>query len=493
MNFFKHLLLKQKSSQQAGQGLVEYAIILIFVGIAVVAIVAVLEPSIANVFSRFVQNAPVAPPALVNYTPPPTYTLTPTHDPNATATSPGAIPSNTPVPSATATGTVTVAPTATQTPSNTPSPSATPVCNYGPYSAPGRVEAENFTCGGQGVGFNDTNAGGSGACSTSRPDVADRAVDLEASGEGTCSIGWIATGEWTKYRVTAPQTLRYDFVLRVAAMGNNGRVRIRVTNALGTNSSAVYNVPNTGGWQSWTNLRISDPNLFLDSGSINTVEIYAEGGDYNLNYFDVASYAPTATPTSPPTATPTATPTFTPVPAILTFEKRVATGNHDAEEFYGNGDMDRGGQNLDMGQNYVGIYIQGVTIPRNATITNAYIEFRSVSNYSQGTNLIIVGQNSNDASAFSNNNWDISSNAVRPKTTASVTWNNVPAWTTGNNYRSPDIKAIVQQIVNRGGWNSGNSMVFIVSGSGQRSAVSYNNNASLRAFAPLLHVEYTVP
>lgn len=487
MNFFKHLLLKQKSSQQAGQGFVEYAIILIFVGIAVVAIVAVLEPSIANVFSRFVQNAPVAPPALVNYTPPPTYTLTPTHDPNATATSPGAIPSNTPVPSATATGTVTVAPTATQTPSNTPSPSATPVCNYGPYSVPGRVEAENFTCGGQGVGFNDTNAGGSGACSTSRPDVADRAVDLEASGEGTCSIGWIATGEWTKYRVTAPQTLRYDFVLRVAAMGNNGRIIIRVTNDLNDVSSAVYNVPNTGGWQSWTNLRISDPNLFLHSGSINTIEIYAQGGDYNLNYFDVVSYAPTATPTTPPTATPTPTPTFTPTPAILTFERRVANGNHDAEETYGSGGMIRNHTELDMGVNYVGIYIQNVNIPRNATITNAYIEFLSPGNNNQGTNLIIVGENTNSANAFTNGNRNISN---RNQTSASVTWNNVPAWNTNGTYRSPDIKAIVQQIVNRGGWNSGNSMVFIISGSGNRRAYSYNSHSSR---APLLHVEYTVP
>ena len=39
------------ASQEKGQGLVEYAIILVFVAIVVIAIMRVLGPSIGNIFS----------------------------------------------------------------------------------------------------------------------------------------------------------------------------------------------------------------------------------------------------------------------------------------------------------------------------------------------------------------------------------------------------------------------------------------------------------
>jgi len=41
--------------------------------------------------------------------------------------------------------------------------------------------------------------------------------------------------------------------------------------------------------------------------------------------------------------------------------------------------------------------------------------------------------------------------------------------------------------VNRSGWVSGNSLVLIITGTGTRTAESYNGDA---AGAPLLHVEY---
>ncbi len=126
---------KQRSNQanrtlrQKGQGLVEYALILALVALAVVVIIRVLEPAVANVFSRFVSNAPVAPPSLLSYTPPPTSTPTATIDPNFTPSSTptatntplvSSTPTDTPTPTNTATN--TPPPTATLTPSNTPPP-----------------------------------------------------------------------------------------------------------------------------------------------------------------------------------------------------------------------------------------------------------------------------------------------------------------------------------------------------------------------------------
>jgi Flp pilus assembly pilin Flp len=51
-------------SQQTGQGFVEYAIILLLVGIAVVVILSLLRPAIEDAFERFITNAPVAPPEI---------------------------------------------------------------------------------------------------------------------------------------------------------------------------------------------------------------------------------------------------------------------------------------------------------------------------------------------------------------------------------------------------------------------------------------------
>ncbi|TSC84212.1 MAG: carbohydrate binding family 6, partial [Microgenomates group bacterium Gr01-1014_16] len=41
-------------------------------------------------------------------------------------------------------------------PTPTPTPTLAP-CSYGPYAIPGRIEAENFRCGGEGVGYHDTD------------------------------------------------------------------------------------------------------------------------------------------------------------------------------------------------------------------------------------------------------------------------------------------------------------------------------------------------
>lgn len=289
--------------QQAGQGLVEYALILIFAAVAAILIINLLGPSISNVFSRFVRNAPVAPPSLVNYTPPATFTSTPTIDPNATATNtPVNTPTATPVtPTATNTNTPTSTATPTLQPSETPTATATPPCPFGPHVIPQngsvRVQAEDYMCGGEGTAYHDISTGGSGSCNSSyRTDEANPGVELENTSDtgGGCNVGWIRNGEWIRYEVIAPQAFRYEFVLRTAAT-SNGAIRIRVTNSLGTIETASITIPNTNGWQSWTDVTASDPNLSLIAGS-NTVEIFMENDGFNLNYFDIRQFVPTPTP-----------------------------------------------------------------------------------------------------------------------------------------------------------------------------------------------------
>jgi hypothetical protein len=47
---------------------------------------------------------------------------------------------------------------------------------------------------------------------------------------------------------------------------------------------------------------------------------------------------------------------------------------------------------------------------------------------------------------------------------------------------------VIQEIVNRSGWASGNALALIVTGTGERVAESYDGSA-----APELHIEYLTP
>ncbi|HDZ27897.1 MAG TPA: hypothetical protein ENH65_15475 [Candidatus Aminicenantes bacterium] len=128
----------------------------------------------------------------------------------------------------------------------------------------------------------------------------------------------------------------------------------------------------------------------------------------------------------------------------------------------------------------------GVNIPQGAAITNAYIQFQAEESHSGTTSLTIQGQDIDNAPTFSSSSRNISS---RARTTAFVPWNPVP-WTTGEagpDQQTPDIASIIQQIVSRQYWSSGNSLVIIITGTGERSAESYDGRPS---GAPLLHVEY---
>src|SRR5690606_32998494 len=66
-----------------------------------------------------------------------------------------------------------------------------------------------------------------------------------------------------------------------------------------------------------------------------------------------------------------------------------------------------------------------------------------------------------------------------------------PSWTVvseeGPDQRTPNISSIIQEIVNRPGWSSGNSLVIIFEGTGERIAEAYNGEAGS---APLLEVVY---
>src|SRR6266540_176349 len=172
-------------------------------------------------------------------------------------------------------------------------------------------------------------------------------------------------------------------------------------------------------------------------------------------------------------------------------EARVSVGSDDAEE-RPDGTVDRGSSDLEFvlegGQpDTVGMRFRPLSIPAGATITNAWLQFEVDEVDSVATSVVLRAEAADNSAAVTQTLFGVSS---RARTTASVTWT-PPPWTVigaaGADQRIPSLVALVQEVVNRPGWASGNALMLIATGSGRRTAQSFEGKA---AAAPLLHVEY---
>lgn len=172
---------------------------------------------------------------------------------------------------------------------------------------------------------------------------------------------------------------------------------------------------------------------------------------------------------------------------------RVAASTDDAEEG-ASGRVYRASTDLELvydgSAQTVGLRFVKVAVPRGATITGAYVQFKTDERTSVSTALTIRGQAADSAPTFSSTSKNVSS---RPRTAASVAWS-PPAWKkvgeAGPGQRTPNLAPVVQEVVNRSSWASGNALAFIVTGKGKRVAESFDGT---RTGAPLLRVRYTVP
>ena len=171
-------------------------------------------------------------------------------------------------------------------------------------------------------------------------------------------------------------------------------------------------------------------------------------------------------------------------------EVRVSSSSDDAEE-KASGSVSLSSSDLEMIQDSsaqtVGIRFAGIEVPQGATIVDAYLQFQVDEKDTGETTLEIRGEAVDDAATFSSSSFDITSRAV---TSASSTWS-PPAWSTvgeaGAAQQTSDLTAVVQEIVDRGGWSAANAMAFVIDGVGKRVAESFDGKA---AAAPLLHIEY---
>ena len=193
---------------------------------------------------------------------------------------------------------------------------------------------------------------------------------------------------------------------------------------------------------------------------------------------------------------------------VLSLDLRIAAGLDDAEEEAAGGGMDRGSSDLELGHEgaasatslqIVALRFPGVGIPKGSAITKAYVQFavddKDNDYHALPVSLLIGGELSPDPVDFGSSNPNISS---RPATTASVVWD-VPVWGVfqGASWpqRTPDLSHVLQEIINQDAWVVGNAAVLIFKDNpanpsqGCREAEAFEGD---NAYAPLLHIEYTI-
>lgn len=237
------------------------------------------------------------------------------------------------------------------------------------------------------------------------------------------------------------------------------------------------------------------------------------------------SVAPTATFTNtavPPTATftntpipPTATPTNTPIPPTATFtntplpptptntlvpggpitvtlqiNQSAADVNEDGAN-YSEGDSYLWlGSGSSATASYAGLNFGGVNIPQGATITSARLELASNSSQWIGLNVRLMAENVGNSALFSSGNRP----SQRTVTTQEVLHTSDNLWVTDTYYQLNQMASVVQAVISRPDWQSGNRLSILLRGNGNAWARkffhSFEGNPTL---APRLVIVYTVP
>ncbi len=169
----------------------------------------------------------------------------------------------------------------------------------------------------------------------------------------------------------------------------------------------------------------------------------------------------------------------------VTINIDVAHDDDDAEE-QSDGDMDRGSSDLEMvydeDDQVIGIRFL-LSIPEDAVILNAYIRFQADGDRDDSTSLKIYAQNSDSTARFSSTDYDISNRSK----TIGIPWNDIEDWDDDKYYNTPNLKSIIQTVINRPSWDR-SSLTFIIDGSGERRAESKDGSHD----EPRLYIEYEI-
>ena len=144
-----------------------------------------------------------------------------------------------------------------------------------------------------------------------------------------------------------------------------------------------------------------------------------------------------------------------------------AEQENDAIDALFDDDIDAGWEGEPEDQNILtaGMRFQNLQIPRGAVIDSAFIEVHSHESKTAEdvARITIVGDAADNATTFTED----SLIDARPRTNAQILWVVDEPWGLWTPHRTPDLKDIVQEIVDRDGWVAGNAIAFVFLGEDQ--------------------------
>ncbi|MGY8687544.1 MAG: malectin domain-containing carbohydrate-binding protein, partial [Verrucomicrobiales bacterium] len=136
----------------------------------------------------------------------------------------------------------------------------------------------------------------------------------------------------------------------------------------------------------------------------------------------------------------------------------------------------------------IGMRFRKMQIPRNKVLEAAYLQFTVKDPSETPADLVISIEDDVDPPQYKNEKGNISG---RKTTSTMIHWSPEP-WTekdaSGKAQRTPNLAPLIQEIVNREDWKPGNALSFIVSGTGHRSALSFDGK---KEKAPKLFVKFS--
>jgi glucose/arabinose dehydrogenase/type 1 glutamine amidotransferase len=202
-------------------------------------------------------------------------------------------------------------------------------------SCPGLVQAEDFDQGGQGLAYFDQDAANQGG------QYRSEGVDVETSSDsgGGYDVGHTRAGEWMNYSVNVTTPGAYRLNLRIASGSGGGTVHIEFG---GVDKTGSITIPNTGGWQTWQTLTVS--NVVLNAGP-QLMRVVMEnnatgGGDIgNFNWFQTVLVSSNNPPTVALTAPPDRAVFASDTPIQFTATASDLDGSISKVEYFQNGNL----------------------------------------------------------------------------------------------------------------------------------------------------------
>jgi len=171
-------------------------------------------------------------------------------------------------------------------------PSNTTIKPFSSNEIPGIIYGAQYDFGHRGYAYDDkdyqnTSGNSGGSPWNNGSGYRNDGVDIQPTNDPFTlgfNVSWIENGEWLKFTVNVLQSGTFEIALRVSAANSGGQIALQWDGL----NLAIKDVPNTGGWQNWQTVMLSD--VQLTSGKHELRIIFINGG-FNFNYAEFSQTA----------------------------------------------------------------------------------------------------------------------------------------------------------------------------------------------------------